>query len=122
MPESRRALVAEAIAVHRAVLETETQSHPRWPIGLPAWEDQWVCVGLADPRGLSLSVWRRAASEDGRLRIPLPEYSGRELDATIAFPAAFDGWDLEWNSADGVLTVNVDVDEPSARVLRLTPR
>jgi len=122
MPESRRALVAEAIAVHRAVLETETQSHPRWPIGLPAWEDQWVCAGLADARGLSLSVWRRAASEDGGLRIPLPEYSGRELDATIAFPAAFDGWDLEWNSADGVLTVNVDVDEPSARVLRLTPR
>lgn len=122
MPESRRALVAEAIAVHRAVLETETQSHPRWPIGLPAWEDQWVSAGLADPRGLFLSVWRRAASEDGSLRIPLPEYSGRELDAMIAFPASFDGWDLDWNSADGVLTVNVGVDEPSARVLRLTPR
>jgi alpha-galactosidase len=122
MPEPRRALIAEAIAVHRTVLATERRSHPRWPIGLPDWEDPWVCAGLTDADGLYLSLWSRTGEPGDAIRIPLPEYEGRELEATIAFPAGYDGWSLEWSSEDGILTVAVEVDGPSARILRLTPR
>lgn len=122
MPAGRRAIVSEAIRVHRTVLGTVTESHPRWPVGLPGWEDPWVCAGLTDADGMHLSVWRRSAAAGDTLRIPLPEYTNRDVLPAVAFPAAFDGWDLDWDRSSGVLTVRVDVEGPSARVLRLDPR
>jgi alpha-galactosidase len=122
MPDNRRALVSDAIRVHRTVLSTIAESHPRWPIGLPGWEDPWVCTGLTDADGMHLSVWRRSASVGDTIRIPLPEYTGRDVLPTVAFPAAFDGWHLDWDRSGGILTVRVEIEGPSARVLRLDPR
>jgi alpha-galactosidase len=121
MTDRQRDVVAEAIAAHRRVLETERTSHGRWPLGLPGWEDEWVCAGLADHDALFLSVWHRG-DEPGTLTIPLPEYRNRDVDATVLFPTTLGGWQMQWDATSGVLSIDVSVAEASARVLRLAPR
>ncbi len=58
MSAEQRAVVADAVAAHRQVLEVVDTALPVWPLGLPGWEDPWVALGLRAASGdLYLSVW-----------------------------------------------------------------
>ncbi|MFF1572524.1 glycoside hydrolase family 36 protein [Leifsonia sp. NPDC058292] len=140
------ALVAEAIAAHRQVLLSETSSHARWPLGLPAWDASWIALGQEDDEGMYLSLWWRGTADgvagavvrggvdgagvgvratDAVVDIPLPDYRGRDLAVDAFFPAALGDWSARWDAAAGVLRVAVTgsaAAAASARVLRLTPR
>jgi alpha-galactosidase len=55
----------------RAELHTATSV---WPLGLPGWDDEWLCAGYVHPRRTRIAVWRRpsagAASDTIAMRLP----------------------------------------------------
>lgn len=119
MSSSQRAVVASAIAAHRQVLEVVDTSVPVWPLGLPAWEDPWVALGLAVPDGdLYLSVWSLPGASSA-VSLPLPAFLGRSATVSPLFPTELGAWDVSWDAAAGVLHVVNGGATPTARVLRL---
>jgi alpha-galactosidase len=104
-------LVRAAVAAHRTVLAALEDLTPFWPLGLPAWTDEWVALGLAGANTSYLAIWRRAAGP-AEIALPLPGCTVTDL-----FPAEAAGW--HYTSTDDRLTVSVDLPEPSARVVQL---
>ena len=121
LDEHQRALVRAGVEVHRQMRADLARSHAVWPLGLPGWDDPWVCVGLTGADVLHLVVWHRAGAPDAT-RLPLPTLRGRDLDVAVAYPPQSSGWSASWAGAAGELEISSDVDEPSARVFRLTVR
>ena len=122
MSDDERALVGQALDAHRVVLGGIEQALPFWPLGLPAWKDTWVALGLHDStESAFLSLWRRPGSAD-TVTIPLPSHRGAQIDVAAFFPDAPDGWSWRWDAAAGELAVTVAVPAPSARVLRVARR
>ncbi len=120
MTDDERALVRAALDAHRLVLSTIEQALPFWPLGLPAWEDPWVALGLRHATDSAfLSLWRRPGAADTVL-IPLPSFRGQQVEVAGFFPDAPDGWSWRWDAAAGELAVTVAVPAPTARVLRVT--
>ncbi|MGM7671598.1 glycoside hydrolase family 36 protein [Microbacterium sp. A93] len=111
------AAVREAVTAHKRVLSDIRDRHPEWPLGLPAWDDDWVSLGLRNGDHAYVSVWRRAGSETSRLHLPWAQ--GRELSAVAFFPADASGWTWTWDAASAVLAVTASGNEPSARVLEV---
>ncbi|WP_170028596.1 glycoside hydrolase family 36 protein [Diaminobutyricimonas aerilata] len=118
MAPARRALVAEAVAAHKALLPALTRSTALWPLGLPDWEAPWVALALGADDAVHLSVWRRPGAEP-EVALPFPTLRGRGLAVEPYFPAQPNGWQWRWDPDAGVLTVHTTVEAPSARVLRL---
>jgi len=112
-------MVREGVAAQKVVVADIERSHAFWPLGLPGWEDSWVCLGLdvAD-HGAYLTVWRRPGAGE-QVVLPLPTLSGTELSVASFFPSRQAGWDWLWDAAAGELTVTVSIEAPSARVLKL---
>ena len=42
-------LIRSALAAHRAVLDDLDTLVPAWPLGLPAWTDEWIALSLNGP-------------------------------------------------------------------------
>jgi len=118
MAPAERSLVRSAVVAQRAVLTVIERALPFWPLGLPAWEDPWVALGLRDPDGDALlSLWRRPGAAD-TVVIPLPRWRGEEILVDMFFPDAPEGWSWRWDGATGELHVSAGV-APTARVLRV---
>lgn len=79
--ESQRALVAEAVALHTRLRTQLAATEPFWPLGLPGWDDDIVCLGLRAEGRTLLFVWDRS---DEPRSFTIPGVHGAE---TI-FPAA----------------------------------
>jgi alpha-galactosidase len=121
MSHAQRDLVAEGVRVHGQMRPVLRAAVPFWPLGLPSWDDAWICLGLRDPAGDAyLVVWSRPAADGpagGSVDLPLPpELVGRSV--RIAYPEALGGWQVEPTSA-GSLLVTVDATGPTARILHL---
>src|SRR5450759_1514732 len=112
-------MVREGVAAQKVVVADIERSHAFWPLGLPGWEDSWVCLGLdvAD-HGAYLTVWRRPGAGE-QVVLPLPTLRGAELSVASFVPSRQAGWDWSWDAAAGELTVTVSIEAPSARVLKL---
>lgn len=119
MVPAERRLVHEAVAAHGVVLADIERSLPFWPLGLPAWEDRWVALGLRAGDRAYLSLWRRPGA-DAVIALHLPELRGRGPAVDPFFPTTADGWSWAWDDVSGVLTVTATVESPTARVLLLT--
>src|SRR5207253_1841315 len=82
---NQRNLVAQAVAAHKRLLGRMANCAPFWPLGLPAWKDEWVALGLRDETPgaaceLHVTIWRRGDRPD-RASLKLPELpSGRRWD------------------------------------------
>jgi alpha-galactosidase len=108
-----RAMVATAVRLHKAWRPWLARSEPFWPLGLPGWDDETVCLGLTDGVTTRVFVWDRA--ERAR-RITLPG-AGRGSEASVlnladgadAWTASLDGPDLVVETPPGL----------SARVVEL---
>jgi len=114
-------LVTEAVAAQKSVVADIRSAHPVWPLGLPGWEDPWVALGLTVPgEGLRLALWRRPGAPESVV-LPLPAFTGRQIDVAAFFPAGQQGWAWAWDAPAGQLTVTVTVAAPTARVLSIRP-
>ncbi|MCS0470194.1 alpha-galactosidase [Curtobacterium flaccumfaciens pv. betae] len=119
MTSSQRAVVGDAIAAHRQVLDVVEGSVPVWPLGLPAWEDPWVALGLHTASGdLYLSVWSLPGAP-ASVSLPLPACAGQAVVVEPLFPTALGSWSLAWDAASGSLEVANGGSTPTARVLRV---
>lgn len=119
MDDARLALVREAVAVHREVLGDIEDLVPFWPLGLPAWDDGWLALGLRPAPGCTgdvwITVWRRHGAASAELE--LPGDAGHGVVEQV-FPQAVDGWSVDAPTATG-LRLTTRVTEPSARVFRV---
>jgi len=111
------AAVREAVAAHRVVLTDIRDRLPIWPLGLPAWDADWTCLGLHSGDHAYVSVWRRAGEAAAGLRLPWA--AGRDVEVAPLFPADAGGWAWSWDAETAVLTVTAPTIEPSARVLEI---
>ncbi|KQQ08263.1 glycoside hydrolase family 36 protein [Rathayibacter sp. Leaf296] len=107
-PQQRRT-VAEAVAAHRAIRHEIAGSLPHWPLGLPAWTDEWIALAVGD----LVTVWHRGGN-GGSVALPWPAASTVEE----VFPVGRPGWSAQWS--DGALHLESRVGEPSARTYRLS--
>ncbi|ROP64148.1 glycoside hydrolase family 36 protein [Curtobacterium sp. PhB115] len=121
MSAAQRAVVRSAITAHRTVLEVIESSVPEWPLGLPAWEDPWLALGLRAPGGdLYLSVWALPGAGSS-VSLPLPGFVGQAVVVEPLFPTALGSWSVAWDAASGSLEVTNSGATPTARVLRVRP-
>jgi alpha-galactosidase len=123
MTAPQRAVVGDAIAAHRQVLEMIETAVPVWPLGLPGWEAPWVALGLLARSGeLYLSVWSlpgASASASASVSLPLPAVAGQAVVVEPLFPTALGSWSVAWDAASGSLEVATGGSTPTARVLRV---
>lgn len=110
---SQRALVAEAVDLHKALRGGLSTSEPFWPLGLPAWDDDVVCLGLRDREQTLLFVWDRS-EEPNTVTIPGP--AGVETLFPAPSSPDADGWGAE--IVDGGIRLSTDAGL-GARVLRV---
>ena len=121
MSPSQRAVVSEAIAAQRAVLSVITTAMPVWPLGLPAWEDTWIALGLRAASGeLYLSVWSLPGAPDA-VTLPLAGFLGRDVVVESLFPVEVAPWVPSWDREEGVLRLTNGGATPTARVFRIRP-
>ncbi|GAA1520695.1 glycoside hydrolase family 36 protein [Kribbella lupini] len=104
-------LVRSALAAHREILADLDTLVPSWPLGLPAWGDEWIALALDGPSVSYLALWHRAAGPS-TITLPLPR-----SNVVPHFPTDLDGW--TFTPTGDSLTVTTTTPEPSARVLRL---
>ncbi|KRV47351.1 hypothetical protein AQ490_07770 [Wenjunlia vitaminophila] len=104
---SQRHLVHQAVEVHKRWRSRIALAHPRWPLGLPGWDDDVLALALQAPgEDALLAVWSRGAGRQVRL----DGLDAREV--SVVYPADADPWHAH---ADGSVTLDVP-DGPAARV------
>lgn len=117
MDERQRSRVAEAIRVAKSLRSEIARAMPLWPLGLPGWEDDWVCLALEVPDGALVSAWRRGGDRERRLS--LPHLRGRRVSIEPVFPVDLPQWGTEWDADAGTLVVRASDARLGARLLRV---
>ena len=74
----RLELVREGIATHMKIVDKLKDGLPFWPIGLGAFGDPFLCVGIRCEGEAYMAVWHTTAGEEG-ISIPVPGYKHAEV-------------------------------------------
>ena len=98
------------------------RSIPRFPTGLPTWDDQWVTVAFdaeqpEDPQTL-LIVWRLPGATR-ELTILLRHFGSAKPTVEQLFPTPGSDLDRSIDAGPGQVTVSTAASGASARVFRL---
>lgn len=110
LSESRRALVHEGIAKHLQIVDKLKTGLPFWPIGIGAFGDEFLSVGVDCGDEAYLAVWHTKPGS-GSVRLPVKGWKNAE----IFYPQERPGVDAE-NLAEAV---EVRCSGVCARLLRL---
>jgi alpha-galactosidase len=111
--------VRAAVRVHQDIRTDLATAVPRWPMGLPRWDDPWLSLALATDESTFLGVWRRPGAT-AQTTLSLPQLAGQGIEIETLYPRHLPAWDCRWDPAAAVLTVTPTTPEPaSARLLRL---
>ncbi len=109
-------LVKEALDIYKKIRKDIKASVPFWPIGLSAFSDEWVVMGLRKDEVIYLAVWRRQGSQDS-IEIPLWECRGIEKEISCIYPS-YDKSRYQWHAQTGRLTVCFE-NEKMARLFQI---
>jgi alpha-galactosidase len=103
-------LAQEAVTLARTLHHSLPERLPFWPLGLPAWDADWVALGLKGAANSLLAVWRRSGVT--RIVLPIEAETVEQI-----YPEA-----LHWGMTltPGRLALDAPSDEPSARLFRLS--
>jgi hypothetical protein len=118
MDDARRALVREAVTVHKGLRSEIAASVPFWPLGLANRTGPWVAQGLRAPGADYLTLWR-LPDAPAAVDLPVPHLRGQDVTASPVFPVVSPEWALEWHAERGVLRATHSGETPSAVVIRL---
>ncbi|WP_457963666.1 alpha-galactosidase [Arthrobacter sp. D1-29] len=100
-------VVRAALEVYKGLRAGIPTSLPTFPLGLPAWRDDWIAQGSRLGQStLAIAVHRRGG--DVEQSIELPAWLGQNPDVTVAYPA--------WGAADAVVLSET----PGTAVLKVT--
>lgn len=114
---SQRALARQALDVYSDLKGIISGGLPVWPLGLPAWRDNWITHGLRKNNETLLVVHRRGGPDT--ITIPMPTVAQNTTFQTL-FPTPAPGEaELSGSGANTVLKVRIP-DAPAARVYRIT--
>jgi alpha-galactosidase len=91
-------LVADAVRVHKETRHALASSTPRFPTGLPSWDDAWTTVAfdVADSLDTYVVAWRQAHAGPV-VELALPHLGDGDVDVEQVYPPA--GIGAEWTSA-----------------------
>jgi alpha-galactosidase len=117
MSNAQLDLVASAVIAHNATKHTIARSVPRFPTGLPTWNDPWVSVAFDAGDETILVVWQMPHAGEEVL-LPLPAgVEGARVEQV--FPPK--GVGLRWDVAatDGEVRIHTTAGTAQARMFRL---
>lgn len=107
----------EALSYYKSIRGDIKEALPYWPLGISAYKDPWVSLGLTVPGKDIVAVWRRN-SQFPVTTIPVKHLKGRDVKVICGYPQESDcTW--KWNKEAGELTVSLPA-PVSARVFQLT--
>ena len=89
-------IVREAVAAHKAMVSDICSSTAFHPSGIPAWDTEWLSVGLQAPSRDLVTVWQRGEGES-QLRLHLPRWAGQDI--TVDWAGSGPGFDAKWDPA-----------------------
>nr|WP_301951861.1 glycoside hydrolase family 36 protein [Clavibacter michiganensis] len=91
-------LVADAVRVHKETRHELARSTPRFPTGLPSWDDAWTTVAfdVADSPDTYVIAWRQAHAER-EVDLALPHLGASGAVIEQVYPAA--GVGAAWSAA-----------------------
>jgi alpha-galactosidase len=125
MSSTELAVVRAAIAAYGELRDPLRTSHPRWPLGLPGWDDSWLALELIDQDAIEsvLHLWNRQPGPNNVV-LPIPRFRGQLLEVETVFPTHLPEWDTAWDPITAELRVTASPGSAaiSARTLRLTLR
>jgi len=116
LSQDQRALVREAIAIHRELRGAIRSLGPRWPLGLPGWDDPWAAFALVGPDVTLLSVYHRG-NGPADAAVPLSWLVGVPTKMEPVFPSEVNDWTLEWDPATAVLNARAPDGPVGARTV-----
>jgi alpha-galactosidase len=115
-------LVADAVRVHKGTRHALAASTPRFPTGLPSWDDAWTTVAfdVADSPDTYVIAWRQGHADAG-IDLALPHLGDGDAVVEQVYPAA--GVGAEWvatRTAGGLrLDSGAGTGAPGARMYRV---
>ncbi len=143
MGERRLALVRDAVALHRRVLDEQGHLMPWWPDDLPDFNGPWLAYGLRHNHAIAeavypdvaalmdgnehveyLAVWRRCGVDSMYLQLG----HGAHVRQVFPDPGQPDHapgarpWTVEHVDPDTVRLTVVDSERPSARIFEISYR
>ena len=125
MSEQQRALISSAVSAYKKnVQPVIANSIPFWPTGLPEWNAPVVSLGIKTTERALVTVWARDVEERGAVKLSIPQYRNRDVDAHAIFPLGdgFEQWPLRWNSHAGILEVDVPKRSYASRTFIIVPK
>ena len=109
LSKQRLELVREGIATHMEIVGKLKEGLPFWPIGLGAFGDAFLCVGVRCEGEAYMAVWHTKQGEE-TVHIPMRDYAHAEM----IYPGAFA---VPMRCTGG--TLEVTLSGVSARLFRL---
>ncbi|MHB8963726.1 MAG: glycoside hydrolase family 36 protein, partial [Saccharofermentanales bacterium] len=98
-------LVKLGIACYKSIRDSIKNSTPFWPLGLPCFSSQWLCLGLKNDENAYLAVWK-LETEDSSIRIPLNRNLAHVGSVKCIYP---DNECCEYNWADDSGTLEIKI-------------
>ena len=119
MDQHRLDLVAAGIDAHKATRKTIARSTPRFPTGLPSWDDAWTTVAFDAADETYLIAWRQAHAETS-VELALLHLADSDLSIEQLYPALEVGATWETERISGGLRITSPEAVASARMFRVT--
>ena len=107
LSDERKALVKEGLDYYKTIRQSLKTALPFWPLGLSAYEDEWVALGLRTQDGTNkiyLAVWRRDGGSDSCV-LPIRYTNGSLASVKCAYPS-YGECSYRWNEAKQQLSVH----------------
>ena len=117
MSPSQKALVAAGIAVHKEMRADLVRSTPRFPTGLPSWDQSWTTVALDAGEATYLFAWRQRLAPNS-VRLELADVADRRVEQLYPPVGAVPDWQVERHPGGITLTATEEI--PAARVYKIT--
>jgi alpha-galactosidase len=107
MDDRRLDLVADAVRVHKETRHAIAGSTPRFPTGLPSWDDAWTTVAfdVADSPDTYVLAWRQAHADAG-VDLALPHLGDGDVDVEQLYPPR--GVGAEWTATRTAAGIRLD--------------
>jgi alpha-galactosidase len=135
LDEEQSALVKRALNAYKSYRHILPTAVPHWPLGLPAWDAELICLALEAPSDGDwyVLVWRRAESADGvggRKRVEIPIRVTWDFSPEVLFAAdnaraepSFDiAADAAPDAGSGVLALSMEPLDAVLVRLSIPPR
>lgn len=100
-------LVAEGMKLYKEIRKDVSTGLPFWPLGLPAWHDEWVAVGLSTPQKSHcyVAVYHRGGSCS--ISLPISMLKGQQdICVKLLYPSKFAA-EARWDASDASLIVRL---------------